>query len=256
MRAAIRAAAGQGAAVAVAEDAWDAASGLLERGDVSTAAEELARASVALADARERRDHELRDALTAAEDHISLARMVGADPSEAQKVLEEARDAMDRLAYAAAGDLAKRAERMAMQDQLAQIRRAMQLRDSQLDKALAIIVSNEATVKEAEAYGLSAMDARTLLRQARDVLGRGDYVAGSIFVRNAEEAVVRLEPLLVEERRRRGIAKPVGGVCVACRSAQVQFYDNGWGHCLDCGESFRWHRAPWLRTALRGLLRE
>jgi hypothetical protein len=195
----------------------------------------------------------LRDALAAAEDHIALARTVGANPVDAESALADARAAVARDDLVEAWDHTKRAERLAMQGQERQIQKAMRLRDSQTERAHGIIASGEPVVQEAEGYGLDAQEARTLLRQARDVLAKGDSVAGMVFARNAEEAVARLEARLVDERKRRGTEKPTQGVCGACQSDRLHFYDNGWGRCLACGATFRWRRPAGFVDALRGL---
>ncbi|HKZ88960.1 MAG TPA: hypothetical protein VJ300_01750 [Thermoplasmata archaeon] len=197
---------------------------------------------------------EIEAALSAAQDHIDLARTVGANPYEAETVLARARACAARDELAEAFDVAKEAERLAMQGQQDQIRKAMHLRDSQIEKAQAIIALSEPVVQEAEDHGLDVQDARILLRQARDVLSKGEYVTGMIFARNAEEAVARLEPRLVEARRRRGIQKPTEGFCGACQSSRLHFYDNGWGRCLECGGTFRWRGAAGIVETLRRIL--
>ncbi len=50
-------------------------------------------------------------------------------------------------------------------------------------------------------------------------------------------------PKLVEERIKRGITKPTEGVCASCGSRDLEFTDDGWSACKDCGYNFRW-RAP------------
>ncbi|MGQ0797810.1 MAG: hypothetical protein ACT4OI_08130 [Methanobacteriota archaeon] len=193
-------------------------------------------------------------ALTTASDHCALARTVGADPVEAESLLAEARRAAELEDFPAAWDLAKRAERLAMRGQQEQIQKAIRLRDAQIERAQAIVAAGEPVVQEAESYGIDVAESRTLLRQARDVLAKGDYVTGMIFAQNAEEAIARLEPRLDEERRTRGIQKPTQGVCGVCASRRLHFYDNGWGRCLACGGTFRWRSASGVLETLRGLL--
>src|SRR2546425_880976 len=116
-----------------------------------------------------------------------------ADMREAEDLHQAAQTAIAAGEHGHAGDLLKRAERLAMKGQQRQIERAMQLRQAQVEKAQAIIGACEPVLKEAESYDLSATEVRVLLRQARDVLTKGDYVAGLTFARNAEEAAQRLE---------------------------------------------------------------
>src|SRR3990172_10558165 len=82
---------------------------------------------------------EIEAALSAAQDHIDLARTVGANPYEAEAVLARARACAARDELAEAFDVAKEAERLAKQGQQDQIRKAMHLRDSQIEKAQTII---------------------------------------------------------------------------------------------------------------------
>lgn len=253
-RDAIRDAANLGAAVGAAEDAWMVAAQKLEDGDASGASESLSLASRRATEARERRIGEIERALVMMDDHFTLAENLGADTSVARRLRSDAQAAVRSGDYARADDLVRRAERDVMESAQRQISRAIQLREAEVERAQVIIASCEPLLQEAESYGLSAADVRTLLRQARDVLAKGDYVGGVQFARNAEEATYRLEARVEEERQRRGIVRPRAGVCGACGSDRLTFYDDGWGRCGSCGASFRWRDAEGLRERLRGLL--
>ena len=252
-RDAIREAANLGATVALAEEAWSAAAEALDAPDPVGAQAQIEKASRLVTEAREERIREIAEHLSAVEDHIALARTVGASPDEAARLLDEARAALQEGDYARTSDLLIRAERIAMLGQLGQIQKALALREDQTRRAFQVIAANEPIVQEAESYGMGVSEARVLLRQARDVLARGDYLTGLTFARNAEEAVDRLLPRLEEERRKRGIEKPSRGMCGVCRATRLHFYENGWGRCLECGSTFRW-RAAGLVETLRGLL--
>ncbi len=250
----IREAANLGAGIGAAEDAWKEAAQALERKDLSRAESELDRASQLATEARERRIREIDGALGAVEDHIAAARKVGADVASAEDFWTRARSAVSEHEYVAAGDLIKQAERAAMQGQQRQIEQAILLRESQIERARAIIASCEPLLQEAEAYNLSVADVRTLLRQARDVLAKGDYLAGLTFARNAEEAAYRLASQVEEERKRRGIERPTRGMCGVCGSDHLTFYEDGWGACTDCRSEFRWRGPLGVRERLRELL--
>ncbi len=250
----IREAANLGATVGGAEDAWKEAATSLDRGDYRAAEEQLARTARLTVEARERRLREIEEALVALEDRIAESRHLGAEVAEAERLRDEARSALDRQEYLRAGDLVKRAERAAMESQQRQIARAFRLRESQVERAQGIIAACESILQEGESYGLDVAEVRTLLRQARDVLARGDTIAGLTFARNAEEAAYRLEVQLEEERRRRGILKPRAGICGACHSSRLAFYDDGWGACEDCGSTFRWRAPIGVRERFRALL--
>lgn len=253
-RDAVQEAANLGAAVAAAEDDWNAATRLLDEGDFDGARHRVAAAARRATEARERRIREIEEALHAVDDHIVQARNVGADVEEAERLLAEAGVAAEAREYGRADDFVKRAERAAMESQQRQIQRAIHLRETQMERSQAIIASCEPLILEAEAYALNPSDVRTLLRQARDVLAKGDYVTAFQFARNAEEATYRLEAQVEEERRRRGIMRPKAGMCGVCGSDQLTFYDDGWGRCGKCGGTFRWRLPRGVRERVRGLL--
>ncbi len=253
-RDAIREAANLGAGVGAAEDAWKVAARSVEQGKMDVAESELVRASRLAGEARERRIKEIEATLSSVADHIAAARKVGADVANAEGLRLRAADAAVAREYVLAGELIQQAERIAIQAQLQQINRAIQLREDQIERARAIIAGCEPLLQEAESYDLNAADVRTLLRQARDVLSRGDYLAGLTFARNAEEAAYRLASQVEAERTRRGIARPTPGACGACGSTHLTFYEDGWGRCTDCDVEFRWRGPLGLRERLKGLL--
>ncbi len=253
-RDAIREAANLGASVALAEDAWNRGADFLDRGRLRAARESFQEASQNAEDARLLRIREVEDSVDSVSGHIELARNVGAETLEAEGLHAAARAAIAAGEHGQAGDLLRRAERLAMKGQQRQIERAIQLRAAQVEKAQAILNACEPVLKEAESYDLSAAEVRTLLRQARDVLTKGDYLAGLTFARNAEEAARHLEAQIQEERRRRGIQKPRSGICGVCRSRRVTFQDDGWGRCAECGNSFRWRGPLGVLERLRDLL--
>lgn len=253
-RDAIREAANLGAGVGAAEDAWKLAADSLEREEIAAAERQLDRAASLAAEAHARRIKEIGDAVSAVEDHISAARKVGADMAGAEDLWVQAKSAVASRDYQQAGELVKQAERAAIQGQQDQIAQAIRLREDQIERARAIIAACEPLLQEAESYDLSVADVRTLLRQARDVLAKGDYLAGLTFARNAEEAAYRLSSQVEEERRRRGIERPALGRCGACGSDHLTFYEDGWGRCSDCNGEFRWRGPLGLRERLRELL--
>src|SRR5436853_7601674 len=105
-----------------------------------------------------------------------------------------------------------------MKGQQKQIERAIRLREAQVEKARAILIACEPVLKEAESYDLDPAEVRTLLRQAQDVLTKGDYLAGLTFARNAEEATRRLGGQVDDERRHAGLQRHRPGLCAASRS--------------------------------------
>src|SRR5207249_442657 len=191
--------------------------------------------------AHEREADRVRDLLALTRDSIREAANLGASIALAEDAWKRGGDFLDR-------------DRLAMKGQQRQIERAMQLRQAQVEKAQAIIDACEPGLKEAESYDLSATEVRVLLRQAQDVLTKGDYLAGLTFARNAEEAAQRLEAQVDDERRRRGIQRPASGTCGVCRSTRVTFQDDGWGRCEDCGTTFRWRGPLGVWERLKAIL--
>jgi hypothetical protein len=253
-RDAIREAANLGASVALAEDAWKRGADFLDRDRLAAARESFVDAAQRAEESRRRRIREVEESVGSVSDHIVLARNVGADMHEAEELHAAALNAVAAGEHGIAGDLLKRAERLAMKGQQRQIERAIQLRAAQVEKAQAIIDSCEPVLKEAESYDLSTAEVRTLLRQAQDVLAKGDYLAGLTFARNAEEAARHLEGQIDEERQHRGILKPESGICGVCRSKRITFEDDGWGRCADCGTTFRWRGPLGVWERLKSLL--
>jgi hypothetical protein len=250
----IREAANLGASVALAEDSWKRGADFLDRDRLAAARESFVGSAQLVEDARRRRIREVEDSIASVSDHIELARNVGADVTEAEELHVAARTAIASGEHGRAGDLLRQAERLAMKGQQRQIDRAIQLRQAQVEKAQAILSACEPVLKEAESYDLNTAEVRTLLRQARDVLAKGDYLAGLTFARNAEEASERLEAQIADERRRRGIQKPASGICGVCRSRRVSFEDDGWGRCEECGSAFRWRGPLGVWERLKALL--
>lgn len=244
-----------GANVVLPDEALNRARDALRRNDHLLAIQLAAEAERVAGETLQARIREIEGSIPLTAAMINEARNVGADVSEAEKWLEKARLAAAEKEYVLAAELVKRAERGAMQSQHHQIEKAMELRRRQVEKAQQVIEAVEPLINEADGFDIDVMEARTLLRQARDVLAKGDYVNGTVYARNAAEVARRLEPKLVEERRRRGILKPEKGVCGVCGSDHLQFLDDGSGRCIACGHTFRW-RVPtslWERfvTALR-----
>src|SRR5712691_1062427 len=124
----IREAANLGASVALAEDSWKRAADFLDRDQLAAAREGFVESANRAGDARRRRIREVEESIGSVADHIEVARNVGADVREAQELHEAAKAAIAADEHGRAGDLLKRAERLAMKGQQRQIDRAMQLR--------------------------------------------------------------------------------------------------------------------------------
>jgi len=232
-----------GADLRRAEETLGEARDALRRSEYKRSIEHSARAVEIAETAKQDRLKRIEEAIPTTLTVIEEAKHVGADVAEAERLVSKAKTAFSSKEYLLASELVKRAERAAMEGQQNQILRAMELRMRQVERAQSIVMQVEPVVDEAESYGIDVAEARTMLQQAKDILGEGDYVNGTIFAKNAAEASRKLEPRLVEERAKRGIAKPMEGVCTSCGSNRIQFADDGWSRCTNCGYTFRW-RSP------------
>lgn len=239
----VREVANLGADVRKAEETLNEARDSLRRSEYQTSIERAARAVEFAENAREDRMKSIEEAIPVTVSIIEEAKHVGADVSEAERLVSKAKTAITSKEYLLASELVKRAERAAMETQQNQILKAMELRRRQVEKAQNIIMQVEPVIEEADSFGIDTSEAQTLMQQAKDILAEGDYVNGTVFARNAAESARRLEPKLVEERIKRGIIKPTEGVCASCGSTRLEFTDDGWSDCKDCGYAFRW-RAP------------
>jgi len=132
----------------------------------------------------------------------------------------------------------------------------MELRRRQVENAQRIIMKVEPLLFEAEEDRIDVTEGKTVLEKAKDILSQGDYVNVTYFAKEAEEIASRLAQSLEEERKRRGIAKPTEGICGACGSRKLEFYDNGWGKCLDCSRVFEWSaKREGIKDKLKGIFK-
>jgi len=245
-----------GADLRRAEEVLGSAKDALKRSEYKSSIEHAARAMDFAQLARQDRQKSIEDAIPAAVSMIEEAKHVGADVSEAERLVSKAKTAVASKEYLLASELVKRAERAAMESQQNQILRAMELRRRQVEKAQGIVTQIEPVLEEAESFGIDVAEARTLLQQAKDILTEGDYVNGTIYAKNAAEVARKLEPRLVEERAKRGISKPTEGVCASCGSRQVVFTDDGWSRCADCGYTYRWRAPGGVWSKFKSLLKD
>lgn len=245
-----------GADVGAADGALVRAQDAMDRAEHSRALALVAEAERFAAEALALRVKELGEMIPATAKLLEEARNVGADVDEAARFLEKAEVAMERKEYVLAGELVQRAERAALQEQHFQIQKAMELRMRQIEKAQGVLLYLQPVIAEAADLGLDVAPVRRLVADARHVLDEGDYVNGTVIAKQAEDAVHRLEPQLVEQRKRHGIVKPASGRCETCNSLDVAFLDDGWSRCRTCNAMWRWRVPSGLWERFRSLLRE
>lgn len=245
-----------GADISKAREAIRRAEDDLENGNYTSSLKQLAEADRLAKEARDTRIEEIKQAIPATKAIVEEAEHVGSDVVEAEKLLKQAKIALRNKDYILCNELTKRAEHAAMQSQHKQIQKAMELRKRQVENAQRIIMRVEPLIFEAEEYRIDISEIKAILEKAKEILSQGDYVNGTYFAKEAEELARRLAPKLEEERRKRGIAKPTEGICGACGSRNLEFYDNGWGKCIQCNRVFQWSaKQEGLRDRLKGIFR-
>ncbi len=192
--------------------------------------------------AKTERIQQINDYFPRVESLIEDGRSLGADMSEAEHLLKLARESFSREDYLMTSELLGKAEAGALEGQEEQIKKAMNLRRTQIAKATEIINYNEPFVREAVAYGLDIGQSSESIRQAKTALSRDDYVEGLRLANELKRFVAGLKPEIMEIRARRGITVPEKGICSKCGSDKLAFSDNGTGVCEACGYGFIWLR--------------
>jgi hypothetical protein len=229
-----------GAKVAASEELLQKAWEVLERNDhircmqYANQAVEIAKVT------REQRIDEIRKGIPLTRSLIEEAKQLGSDVEEAERLLRQAENALEKGDYLMCSELTKRAEKSTVELQNTQIRKAMELRQRQMHNISKSIGKIEPIVREAEIYGMNVANARESLERAKLALNTHDYVNGTLYIEHAEELIKEIEPEMEKYRRKLEIPKPDGGICSRCQSPDLRFFDNGWGKCSNCGNIFRW----------------
>ncbi len=226
---------------------------VLRSGDRGQGAELLLRATALMEEEVPRRLEELRSNMVAVEFTLQEASALGANTTEARRLLEQARVALRDGEGALTHELLQRAERTIAECQRTQIDRAMDLHHRQMEKVKELVRRIKPILAEGQGYGLDVAPARVNAKEALQRIHQGDYLNALLYAKQAAEATKALQPLIVAERARRGVVKPPGGICGRCISRNLEFGDDGWGRCRDCGMDFRWRRTASPQALLRRL---
>lgn len=231
-----------GANVSDASQLLVSARNMLLKYDHLGAEKRLLEAESSIEMAKTERIQQINDYFPRVESLIEDGKSLGADMSEAEHLLKLAHDSFEREDYLMTGELLGKAEAGALEGQEEQIKKAMNLRRTQIAKATEIINYNEPFVREAAAYGLDIGQASEFIRQAKTALSRDDYVEGLRLANELKRFVAGLKPEIMDIRARRGVTIPEKGICSKCGSDKLSFSDNGTGVCEACGYSFIWLR--------------
>jgi hypothetical protein len=205
----------------------------------SEAWEYLEKAEKSVVESRNAWVTQIQSEVPVAENVIQEARHLGADTQEAEKLIAQARVAMDARDYALCAELTKRSSRKAMEAQQQQIERAGELQRRQLQKADASLGATFPLLQEARAYGMDITVLDQMAQSLRMALQSGDYVNATSYAKDLEEAARLLRPKVEAERERVAqLQTPLGGPCPTCKQNAVRFLETGFGRCLSCGYIF------------------
>ncbi|MCK4444234.1 MAG: hypothetical protein KAW09_06805 [Thermoplasmata archaeon] len=233
-----------GANLTVARDLFQKARDAGRRNDDTEATRLMERSKEVALEAKERRIYEIKEIIPRTEAIIEEARHLGADVGEAQKMLMQAKVALDNDDYILCAELAGRAEASAGEVQHYQIQQAMDIREKQINEAKKRIERLDVVISEGDSYRLNVSKARRLLYVAQETIREHDFVRMTRYVTGAQDAVDKLMPEILNERRKRGIEKPRAGICGNCKSRDLKFFDQGYGECKSCGKTFTWVTPP------------
>jgi hypothetical protein len=233
-----------GADLTVARDLLQRAREAARRNDNLDAARLMVRSKEVALEAKERRIYEIQEMIPRTQALIEEGQHLGADMSDAQKMLMQAQIALDNDDYILCAELAGRAEAGASEVQHYRIQQAMDLREQQIEEARNQIENLDTVISEADSYKLNVAKAKRLLYVAQETIREHDFVRMTRYVVSAQDAVKDLMPEIMNERRKRGIEKPTAGICGNCKSRNLEFYDQGYGECKDCGKTFTWVSSP------------
>lgn len=233
-----------GADLTVARDLLQRARDAARRNDNMEAARLMERSKEVALEAKEKRIYEIQEMIPRTQSLIEEAQHLGADVSDAEKMLMQAQIAMDNDDYILCAELAGRAEARAGEVQHFQIQKAMDLRENQIIEARKRIERLDTVILEGDSYKLNVAKARRLLYVAKETIREHDFVRMTRYVVSVEDAVDDLLPEIVNERRKRGIEMPSAGICGNCKSRDLEFHDLGYGECQNCGKTFTWVTTP------------
>lgn len=233
-----------GADLTVARDLLQRAREATRRHENLEAARLMKRAKAVALKAKEKRLEEIRQLIPKTYNMIEEAKHLGADVGDAEKMLMQAQIALDNDDYILCAELAGRAKARAGEVQHYQIQKAMDIREKQMQDAKERIERMASVLAESDLYGLDISKARRLLYVARETIREQDFVRMTRYVVSAQGAVDELLPMVINERKKRGIEKPKAGICGNCRSRDLVFSDDGFGNCDACGKSFTWIVPP------------
>ncbi len=166
---------------------------------------------------------------------ISAANELGADVIEADKMLNQAKIALDNEDFALCAELTKISERKAMEIQQSQIQKAAQLERRQLGEVRDSLASMEPIIQEAFIYGIDIGEINKAIQNTKNSLVNNDYVNGKISVREAGNLVKLIWPRIEDFRKNIVSEGSEFHNCPSCGKTMIKVFDNHWARCMSCG---------------------
>jgi hypothetical protein len=193
-----------------------------------------------LEEAKRRRKEELEEYLRTVESRLAETETLGASLKECRKLIRQARTAFEKGNLVLASEIARRCERTAIEAQRRHIEIALELRKKHYQEVKDLIAHLKPLLEEAQDYGIDVQEARSLIKEALELLRGEDYFLAMEKAEKARDALDGVRSAILAERERRGVVKPEKGMCSQCGSEELVFDDDGWGRCLACGHRFLW----------------
>ena len=227
----------QGVDVFNAERFLRRASDALAQKSCRDATEYLAKAEKSAVESRQAWLEQVRGQLPQVEATVKEAKSLGADVSEAERLIEQAKVALESSDYSLCAELVKRGEQKAIEAQRAQVQKAEELRRRQLQAAQESLVTSTQMATEARAYNIEGWQNLDMkIREAQEALMRSDAFGATTAAKEAENLARQMQQA-IEEGRKGADALQVQytGPCPRCNQMAVKALQTGFGRCASCG---------------------
>ncbi|MBI5001495.1 MAG: hypothetical protein HZB92_08250 [Euryarchaeota archaeon] len=227
----------QGVDVFNAERFLRRASDALGQKSCRDATEYLARAERSAVESRQGWLEQVRGRLPQVEATVQEAKGLGADVGEAERLIEQAKVALESSDYSLCAELVKRGEQRAIEAQRMQVQKAEELRRRQLQAAQESLVTSTQSVTEARAFNIEGWQALDMkVREAQEALMRSDAFGATTAAKEAGDLARQMQQA-IEEGRKGADALQVQytGPCPRCNQMAVKALQTGFGRCASCG---------------------
>ncbi|MCK5024539.1 MAG: hypothetical protein KAR56_02870 [Thermoplasmata archaeon] len=204
-------------------------------GELANVNEHLDKAQYTAEESKDVWINEIFNDIPRVESIIKQASDLGADTTDAEKHLDQAKIAFENEDYSLCSELKKLAERKAMESQHSQIRKAAQLEREKLGDADKILTTISPLVREADAYGINTQEINLSISSARNALINNDYVNALTYAREAES---QSKPIWTQIRAQRAAILSSGQplkLCQTCNAPGITVLQNGKAVCVNCG---------------------